>query len=329
MEINEIHLLFAKESRMLGRNLSAAEIARKVFSDREMTLHDKKKVWRGIIVTMPDESVQVKGFEAELPEELSLHALLQDYLAEAERLEAMFYCDEPDVVYLPAVNEEITGEWFSDVDPFLDWKSCYKELNSLFSCFSQKGRLRGHVTKFYPKQYVDDFMKQITAEFSETGELLEIGSRMTMTIPRYRDLLCKMESLPLIEPPLASVSPRKGDIVSVKEEALQQYPGLPKPPLLFLYGSNTTGFASVYYLNNQLCPDSRVIDFTLIEPYRGPKNIMPFLLLREIGDSLAKDLPITCLQKRIGAAFTYYVEGAFSLDAQDDYLTGKECYGKE
>ena len=328
MGINELQLLFAEERRKVGRTLSAAELARRIYSDRRMKHQEKKKIWRWIIGMIPDEKVQVKGFEAELPEELSLHRLLRDYIAEVEQLESEFYRDEPDVVYLPAVNGEITGEWFSDADPSFSRKSCMQELNVLFSCFKQTGRLRGYVTKYFPKHYVDDFMKQITAEFSETGELLEIGSNMMMTIPRFRDLFCKMESLPLVEPPLASAFPRKGDIVSIEAEALQLYPGLPKPPLLLLAASHAAGVANVFFLTDQLYPAKRVIDISLIGPYQGPKDTLPYLLLQEIGNSLSKDLPIARLQKRIGAAFTHYVEGFFSQDVQYDYCMGKDHHDK-
>lgn len=61
------------------------------------------------------------------------------------------------------------------------------------------GRYRAVATKFWPKRFVDGFMKEIYAEFDESGILMEISSQIMMTIPRFRDLEYQMEQVFSVE----------------------------------------------------------------------------------------------------------------------------------
>ena len=57
------------------------------------------------------------------------------------------------------------------------------------------GRYRAVATKFWPKRFVDGFMKEISAEFDEIGTLMDVHSQMMMTLPNYRNVAFKMEQL--------------------------------------------------------------------------------------------------------------------------------------
>jgi hypothetical protein len=77
----------------------------------------------------------------------------------------------------------------------LSWEGCVQKLADYQDWEMIPGRYRAVATKFYPKRFVDGFMKEISAEFDEIGTLMEISSQMMMTVPRFRDLDYQMEQL--------------------------------------------------------------------------------------------------------------------------------------
>ncbi len=171
----------------MAAEFSAAALARKIFKDRALTLREKQHAWLSLAEVMPDETVQTTDSYLDTPEERSLHELLRAFVAEQKQMEAQFFADEPDAVYLAECQDAETEEWYGTSDPYLSWDDvlAHELYYDRQSC----------VTKYYPKQYVNGFMRQLTAEFSETGLLMNITCRMLMTRPVYRDSFWAMLNL--------------------------------------------------------------------------------------------------------------------------------------
>ena len=136
---------------------------------------------------MPDETVQTTDSFLDTPEERSLHELLRAFVAEQKQMEAQFFADGPDAVYLAEYQDSDKGEWHDSCYPYLSWNDVLVQ-----ELYYDR---RSCVTKYYPKQYVNGFMRELTAEFSETGLLMNITCRMLMTRPVYRDSFWAMLSL--------------------------------------------------------------------------------------------------------------------------------------
>lgn len=163
---------------------SLRTLARKIYRDDTMPLHEKQRAWQTLLDLLPDETVQVTDPDLHTTEERSLHALLRAYLAEQRRMEQQFFADEPDTVYLAEYLDSETGQWQSAYYPALSWDGISETLAG--------NGCRAEITKFYPKQSENGFMKELTAVFSETQELMDVTSRMMMTFPTWRDLVCAM-----------------------------------------------------------------------------------------------------------------------------------------
>lgn len=166
---------------------SLRTLARKIYRDDTMPLHEKQRAWQTLLDLLPDETVQVTDPVLHTVEERSLHELLRAYIAEQKRLEAQFFADEPDTVYLAEYLDAETGQWHSAYYPALSWSGISEVLD--------RNGCPTEVTKFYPKQTENGFMKELTAVFSEKPELMDVKSRMMTTFPTWRDLDCAMEEV--------------------------------------------------------------------------------------------------------------------------------------
>lgn len=183
------------EKTSFVQNITAAEAVSDIFKYVSCPLHDKQEVLLTIIEHTKDEKIRVNGFATTPPEEISLHKLVRDYVSEERTLEQAFFSDEPETVYLAEFRQLDTGETASVREPALTWNACAENLVSCRDWEIVSGPHRVVVTKFYPTQFVNGFMKELTVELDENGELMEIGSQMMMTVPRYRELYCMMASL--------------------------------------------------------------------------------------------------------------------------------------
>lgn len=172
----------------MAAEFSAAALARKIFEDYTLTLREKQRAWLSLVEVMPDETIQTTDSVLDTPEERSLHELLRAFVAEQKQMEAQFFADEPDTVYLAEYQDSDTGEWHEPYYPYLSWDDVLEHV--LHDHYP-----KSYVTKYYPKQYVNGSMRELTAEFSETGMLMDISSRKMKTRPVYRDLFWAMLDL--------------------------------------------------------------------------------------------------------------------------------------
>ena len=180
---------------LISQKSTAKDAVINLFRNTNCPLRDKHEALLSIIRQTKDERVCVTRYSATRPEEISLHSLVMEYISEQRSLEVAFFADEPETVYLAEYQQVDTGEYTCIREPSLTWKACAHLLKEYLDLEITVGPHRIIVTKFYPKQSVNGFMKEMTVELNENGELMEIGSYMMMTIPHYRDLFCKMESL--------------------------------------------------------------------------------------------------------------------------------------
>lgn len=177
------------------QNITAVEAVSDVFKYVSCPLHDKQEALLTIMEHTKDETIRVCGYATTPPEKISLHKLVRDYVSEERALEQAFFSNEPETVYLAEFRQLDTGETVPVREPALTWNACAE---NLVSCRDWEIVSRPHrvvVTKFYPTQFVNGFMKELTVELNENGELMEIGSQMMMTVPRFRELICMMDSL--------------------------------------------------------------------------------------------------------------------------------------
>ncbi len=174
---------------------TGAEAAGRIYRDQSLSVREKHRAWKDLVESGPDETVCVRSFVSEKLERISLHELLLSYMAEQKKVEAQFFTDEPDVVYLCGLQSLSTDELVEIREPSLSWEGCVQKIADYRDWEMVPGRYRAVATKFYPKQFVDGFMKEICAEFDELGVLMDVSSQMMMTLPRFRDLSYQMEQL--------------------------------------------------------------------------------------------------------------------------------------
>lgn len=293
---------------------SAAEKARIIYRSRNTTLVEKHHALREIIETLPDETVRCTDFTTKLPFEQSLHQLLRDYMAEQKRLEAAFFASEPEVVYTVDLSNPVTGDCWSGGEPSLSWEACARKLTDYLEWHESTGPWRASVTKYYPKVYLNGFMRELTAEFNAFGEVLDVTSRMQIPLPKFRDLIWHMEHLPIAYGVYAPGPFRKGDIVMTTPAAQKKYPNLPQGPMLVMEEPNPeeeTVSLFCFDLYRQH-PEIRNLHPSILQPYAGGTQSSSCLVLKEVASALERGDSITALNQRIGAALTYNVGIFFS-----------------
>ena len=177
------------------QHTSAVKLISELLKNENLPLRNKQNALLAIAESANDETVLVTDYPVNLQEEVKLKKLVSDFVSEQRHLEETFFSDEPDTVYLAEFQQLTTGQITSVREPSLRWKACVQLLSDHRDWEIVCGPHRVFVTKYYPHLVVNGFMKELTAELNENGELLDIGSQMMMTVPRYRDLLCKMESI--------------------------------------------------------------------------------------------------------------------------------------
>ena len=270
------------------------------------TLAEKHFAWQSIIDTLPDEMIEIKDFITELPKTGNLHRVLQDYMSEQKNLEADFFRTEPDVVYMIDLSVCDTGESLPQSEPCLSWDACAKEIMASINCFRDKGRLHTEVTKYYPKVYVNSFIKQITAEFNEVGSLMDIYSRMMMTVPSFGEAFDFMLGLPKVDAWYQSIPLRQWEILRIQPGAKQQFGELSNLPLLLTNKPQPGEGAFVYSVGGaETKPRIDCIDPKYLCRYTGSKTTTSYLLLREIAEAMEHKASMYELNQRIGAALTY------------------------
>ena len=287
--------------------LSAAEKARIIFHSRHSTLSDKHHALQEIIATLPDETIQCTDFTTKLPFEQSLHQILKDYIVEQKKLEAAFFASEPEVVYLVDLSHSVTGEYWSSGEPSLSWEACARKLTDYFEWHESTGPWRADVTKYYPKVYLNGFMRELTAEFNALGELMDVTSRMQIPLPKFRDLSWHMERLPIAYGVYAPGPFHKGDIVMTTPAAQKKYPNLPQGPMLLMEEPNLEEetvplFCFDLYRQH---PEIRSLHPKILQMYTGGVQDSSRLLLQEVGSALERGDSLQELSRRIGTALTF------------------------
>ena len=174
---------------------TGAEAAGRIYRDHSLSVREKHRAWQDLVESGPDETICVRDFVSEKLEQISLHKLLVTYMAEQKYVETQFFTDEPDVVYLCGLQNLSTDEFVEIREPSLSWEGCVQKLADYQDWEMIPGRYRAVATKFWPKRFVDGFMKEISAEFDEIGTLMDVHSQMMMTLPNYRNVAFKMEQL--------------------------------------------------------------------------------------------------------------------------------------
>ena len=174
---------------------TGAEAAGRIYRDHSLSVREKHRAWQDLVESGPDETIYVRDFVSEKLEQISLHKLLVTYMAEQKYVETQFFTDEPDVVYLCGLQNLSTDEFVEIREPSLSWEGCVQKLADYQDWEMVPGRYRAVATKYYPKRFVDGFMKEISAEFDEIGTLMDVHSQMMMTLPNYRNVAFKMEQL--------------------------------------------------------------------------------------------------------------------------------------
>ena len=174
---------------------TGAEAAARIYRDHSLSVREKHRAWQDLVESSPDETIYVRDFVSEKLEQISLHKLLATYMAEQKKAEDQFFADEPDVVYLCGLQSLSTNEFIEIREPSLSWEGCVQKIADYQDWEMLPGRFRAVATKFYPKRFVGGFMKEISAEFDETGTRMDVHSQMMMTVPRFRDLDYQMEQL--------------------------------------------------------------------------------------------------------------------------------------
>ena len=198
--VNVFHYLFPEEHTKSDTaqqpELSSAEAAGLVFHDASASLSDRRLAFHRIMEAMQDETIRYIDFHKEAVAETSLHELLRNYMEEQEMLEKFFFADEPETVYMTCVDYTETEERRCLNGPALSWNACAKLLQKEMRWVEDTGPWKAYVTKYYPKMMIEGFVRELTAVFDETGELLNITTQMPITFPGFCDLLWTMDQLP-------------------------------------------------------------------------------------------------------------------------------------
>lgn len=179
----------------IDQHTSAVKIISELLEKENLPLRHKQNALLAIAEATNDETVVVTGYPVNLKEEVRLKKLVSDYVSEQRHLEETFFSDEPDTVYLAEFQDLTTGQFTSVREPSLRWKACAQLISEHRDWEIVCRPHRVFVTKFYPTLFVNGFMKELTAKLNEDGELLDIDSRMMMTVPKYQALFFRMASL--------------------------------------------------------------------------------------------------------------------------------------
>ena len=297
--------------------LSAAEKARIIYHSRHTTLSDKHHALQEIIDTLPDETIQCTDFETKIPFEQSLHQLLRDYMAEQKRLEAAFFAAEPEVVYLVDLSQPVTGENWSGGEPSLSWEACARKLIDYMEWHENTGPWRASVTKYYPKIFLNGFMRELTAELNAFGELLDVSSRMQIPLPQFRDLSWHMELLPIAYGVYAPGPFHRGDILMPTPAAQKKYPHLPQGPMLLIEEPNPeeeTVSLFCFDLYRQH-PVVRSLNPKILQPFAGESRSSSYLMLKEVAHAHERGDSMQELNQRIGEALTFPLRRCFDRNA--------------
>lgn len=177
------------------QHTSAVKLISELLRNENLPLRNKQNALLAIAESANDETVLVTDYPVNLQEEVKLKKLVSDFVSEQRHLEETFFSDEPDTVYLAEFQQLTTGQITSVREPSLRWKACAQLISEHRDWEIVCGPHRVFVTKFYPTLFVNGFMKELTAKLNEDGELLDIDSRMMMTVPKYRTLFFMMYSL--------------------------------------------------------------------------------------------------------------------------------------
>lgn len=287
--------------------LSAAEKARIIYHSRNATLADKHRALQEIIDTLPDETIQCTDFTTKLPYGQSLHQLLHDYMVEQKRLEDVFFATEPEVVYMVDLSNPVTGDCWNGGEPSLSWEACARKLSDYMEWHENTGPWRASVTKYYPKIYLNGFMRELTAEFNTFGELLDVTSRMQIPLPKFRDLSWNMELLPTAYGVYVPGPFHKGDILMPTPAAQKKYPHLPQGPMLVMEEPNLEEEAIALFCFDLYRQHPVIWNLhpSILQPYAGGAQNSSCLLLKEVASALERGDALRELNHRIGAALTY------------------------
>ena len=293
--------------------LSAAEKARIIYHSRHASMADKHRALQEIIDNMPDETVQCTDFTTKLPFNQSLHQLLKDYMEEQKRLEAAFFASEPEVVYLVDFSQPVTGEYWNAGEPSLSWEACARKLSDYMEWHESTGPWQSSVTKYYPKVWLNGFMRELTAEFNAFGELLDVTSRMQIPLPKFRDLSWQMELLPIAREVYAPGSFHKGDILMPTPAAQKKDTNLPQGPMLLMEEpSPEEDTVSLFCFDlYRQHPEIRRLHPSILRPYAGETQSSSCLVLKEVASALERGDSLQELSRRIGAALTYPLKRFF------------------
>ena len=169
------------------------------------------------------------------------------------------------------------------------------------------GPWRASVTKYYPKVWLNGFMRELTAEFNVLGELLDVTSRMQIPLPKFRDLTWHMEHLPIAYGVYAPGPFRRGDILMPTPSAIKKYPNLPQGPMLMMEEpapeeETVTLFCFDLYRQH---PEIRSLHPSILRPYAGETQSSSCLVLKEVASALERGDSLHELSHRLGAALTY------------------------
>ncbi len=187
--------MFGQEGIYIIVVQSGVDVAAKIYRNNSLSVQEKHHAMQEIIDKMPDENLRLKDYTNEHLTTVSLHALLREYINEQKHLELQFFAVEPEVVYLAEFHQLDTGEYTQICEPSLSWPDCVQKIIEYRDFDMDFRHYRAIVTKYWPRRFLDGFMKEATAEFDETGMLMDVSSRMMMTFPCFRNAVFKMEQL--------------------------------------------------------------------------------------------------------------------------------------
>ena len=145
------------ENDWVGNNEeTGAEAAGRIYRDHSLSVREKQLAWQALVKSGPDETVCVRNFVTEKLERISLHELLLSYMAEQKKVELQFFADEPDVVYLCALQNLSTDEYVEIREPSLSWEGCVQKIADYQDWEMIPGRYRAVVWHLNGDQQSDN-----------------------------------------------------------------------------------------------------------------------------------------------------------------------------
>lgn len=109
---------------------SAAEVAWLIKQDKDLTLEEKHKAWKTIIVTMPDCAFNSHGVYDEANVD-SVHNFLSEYMALENRLLERFHKKESNAIYTYKVWCDEDGDWLGGDGPlYVDFNKALAEFQN-------------------------------------------------------------------------------------------------------------------------------------------------------------------------------------------------------